>query len=150
MQLIVELLQSDEYVKLMEQMQRTRLFTTGKDIEGTELKTFAARGSDVYSERTIDIKTAKGQPTDKVTGLDSGQMYASIRANVTKLFIDITAGIHFDEFSENIISNSDLILGLTVQNQIQLIAMLNRDLPDKILDTITEEHLVDTNQLNCV
>lgn len=149
--LIVELLRSNLYIKTMEQMQRTRLFTTGKDIKGTALKTFAARGSNVYADKTIEDKISKGQPTDRVTGLDTGKLYQSFTAIVTKLFVDFAADqSRFDDFADNIINNKDLILGLTEEDQKQLIAMLELDLGEKILENITEEHLVDTDNLKYV
>lgn len=50
----------------------------GKDSEGQPIA-LEGRG---YSKRTFEIKTAKGQPTDRVTLRDTNALYSSLQATV--------------------------------------------------------------------
>ena len=149
--LIVQLLKSDLYIRTMEEMNRNRLSTKGTDINELKLRTNKATGGEVYAARTIELKIEKGQRVDIVTAKDTGKLHESIISKVNESFIEIRANREsLGLFFENVDTDEDLLLGLTQEDQSYLIEMLKRDLPDLILNNITEEHLFDTDLMKYV
>lgn len=71
----------DKHGLFIEQALRVRLFKEGTYSDGSKIKTFSAIGSYVYSPATINIKSEKGQPTDRVTLEDTGELYESFNTN---------------------------------------------------------------------
>lgn len=65
------------------------------DLNATQMfKGLRSDGSEIlpsYSELTIQLKKAKGQPTDRVTLHDTGSFYQGIKVEVTGEKIDITS-----------------------------------------------------------
>ena len=61
----------------IEQAIRTRLYDRGTYADGGKIKTFGAVGSFVYSPFTVDLKAEEGQPTDRVTLFNEGELYES-------------------------------------------------------------------------
>jgi hypothetical protein len=61
----------------IEQAIRTRLYDKGTYADGKQIKTYRAQGSDVYSPFTIQLKKQEGQPTDRVTLKNEGELYES-------------------------------------------------------------------------
>lgn len=97
------LLKSNEIKELAADLNRVRLEETGKDIDGKNMRTFKAQGSNAYSNRTIIIKEGKGQITDHFTGKDKGKLHDSIKAVGTKKTIRIKANNNsMIKLSENI------------------------------------------------
>lgn len=78
---------SDQILELAEELQRDQL-RKGENPEGIDL--FSIRP---YAPRTIAIKKGKGQPTNKVTFFDRGNLYRSIKAKKYKGFIELTANV---------------------------------------------------------
>lgn len=62
-----------ELSEMMVRMVQERLFDTGKDADGNDLRPF-------YTRYTQEIKEAKGQPYDRVTLKDTGAFYAAMYA----------------------------------------------------------------------
>jgi len=149
--IINDLLKSSLYKTTMVNMNRTRLFNTGKDIQGDEIETFSKSGSTVYAKRTIEEKMALDLPTNRVTGFMTGKMYESFTLKPDKSFIDIVANkTRFDQFLGNISSDHDTILGLTEENKAKIVEMLKRDVVEKILNEATQEHFIDTELMRYV
>ena len=88
---------------------RKQLFDKGEDSRGAKLvgKNIAIDG--VYAPRTIKIKQAKGQPTNRVTLFDTGEFYASFVIKPFKGGFTIDADDEkpdfdlFDEFGEDVV-----------------------------------------------
>ena len=54
-----------------------QLYNHGIDSDGKKLMN--ERGLNAYSPKTVEIKKEKGQPTDRITLLDTGEFYASFK-----------------------------------------------------------------------
>ena len=63
----------DAYLELQED----QLFT-GRNSNG-EMITLVGRG---YAKKTFELKTAKGQPTDRITWKDTGSLYSALEAKI--------------------------------------------------------------------
>ena len=63
----------DAYLELQED----QLFT-GRNSNG-EMITLEGRG---YAKKTFELKTAKGQPTDRITWKDTGSLYSALEAKI--------------------------------------------------------------------
>jgi len=93
-----------------------QLYDDGIYSNGKIIKTYAAFQGNVYSRKTLKIKSEKGQPTDRVTLYDTGDFYDS-----WKMFAKKTqAVINYDKkklklISENVPDVMD-IFGLTETN----------------------------------
>jgi len=88
---------------LVENAIRKRLFDKGTYADGTKIETFAAK-SGVYSPVTQNIKAEKGQPTNRVTLFDSGELYESFDMKATKdtLFVNYNDKKKDGNVSDNI------------------------------------------------
>ena len=67
--IILEITQEPETQKFLIEVLQDQLFTTGEDGNGLSLGD--------YSPVTVQIKRAKGQPTDRITLKDTGEFYDS-------------------------------------------------------------------------
>lgn len=67
-----------------------QLFQKGVDGNGKKL-----RG---YKRITIQLKKAKGQPTDRTTLRDDGSFHASIQINAYKDSFEITSNVVYDKY----------------------------------------------------
>jgi hypothetical protein len=70
-----------KHALFIEQAIRTRLYDKGTYADGKKIKTFSATGSFVYSPFTVSIKEEKGQPIDRVTLKDSGELYETFNVD---------------------------------------------------------------------
>jgi hypothetical protein len=80
----------------IEELQQKQLFS-GIDRNNNEI-TLEGLG---YARKTIEIKQAKGQPTDRITWKDTGEMYGSLRVSVegTEFIVD-SDNFKFDKMIE--------------------------------------------------
>ena len=91
-----------------------QLFEEGVNRLGVKLSDFAP-----YSPRTIEIKKAKGQPTDRVTLRDTGDFHSSFHVEVGPDRFEIKAS---DWKTEKLLKKYGMgILGLTQENLAELI-----------------------------
>ena len=61
----------------IEQSLRERLFKDGTYADGRKIRTVNATGAEPYSPFTVELKREKGQPVDRVTLEDTGELYES-------------------------------------------------------------------------
>jgi len=68
-----------------------QLYKRGVDVFGVSMRSRYARGSNVYSDRTIAIKNELGQPTDRVTMRNTGALYKTFQTKIdgNKLVLDV-------------------------------------------------------------
>jgi len=78
----------DRIIKLNREVQ---LFKKGETSGGKKLATDFARGQNVYADFTIDVKSKKGQPTDRVTLKSSGGFYESFDIEIRNTFAKMVA-----------------------------------------------------------
>lgn len=78
------LFQSADFRKLIIDLNtKSQLYQQGIDSKGIKLSEYSRNNG--YSNRTKEIKQAKGQPTNRITLNDTGEFYRSFRV---KLFSD--------------------------------------------------------------
>jgi len=127
----------DEYKKTNVQKfildsNRNRLRIKGVDILGKEIRTYNARGGNVYSNRTIDIKRDKGQPTSHVTLYDTGRWQGSFALKPRKTFATIESNKKSLSMIEDNVDMKN-VLGLTEQNNDLLAKMFAPSISKKIV-----------------
>ena len=127
----------DEYKKTNVQKfildsNRNRLRIKGVDILGKEIRTYNARGGNVYSNRTIDIKRDKGQPTSHVTLYDTGRWQGSFALKPRKTFATIESNKKSLSMIEDNVDMKN-VLGLTDQQNDLLANMLAPSISKKIV-----------------
>ena len=88
---------------------RERLYTSGTYTTDKPIVTYFANTPNVYAHRTIDIKSEKGQPTDRVTLKDTGQFYSSIKATAGSDAYTVTGDT--EKFEESV--NPEGVLGIS-------------------------------------
>jgi hypothetical protein len=115
--LIQTIISKDEVNDAIISLNQSQLKDFGQDNKGDVLRTYNARGSNVYSDRTIGIKQEKGQTTDKVTLYDTGDFYDTFGLNAGKSKVQFKA--NFKKPDGNISDNVDIsdVLGLQEKNQ---------------------------------
>jgi hypothetical protein len=93
-----------------------QLYYRGTDAKGNIIRTFRARGTNVYADKTISIKRGKGQPTDRVTLKDTGSFYKTFKVGIKPEYAEINA--NFEKKDGGIAANIDItnVLGLTKEN----------------------------------
>jgi hypothetical protein len=97
-----------EYEPELSDMQRERIFE-GKYIDNTNI-------SPGYTPLTIKIKTAKNQPTDRVTLKDTGDFHEAIFARKEGDFLLINST---DEKTNSLTTKyGEIIFGLTEENKV--------------------------------
>jgi len=102
---------------------RNRLRVKGTDVEGKEIRTYAATAGNVYSNATIDIKRSKGQPTNRVTLYDTGKWQGSFAMKINKTFAEIQSNkSRLADIEKNVDMTN--VLGLTQDQNITLSNML--------------------------
>ncbi len=69
---------TEKHKDLIDDLLENRLFNYGTYADGTKIKTFKAQDG-VYAPFTIGKKKEQGQPTDRVTLKDSGELYKSFK-----------------------------------------------------------------------
>jgi hypothetical protein len=85
----------------------------GKDSEGQPI-TLDGRG---YSKKTFEIKTAKGQPTDRVTLTDTGALAASLQADVNNQTFTLKGNTSYE--AELIERTGEQVYGLDEEKRLQ-------------------------------
>lgn len=98
--------------RFLETLNREQLFK-GKRADDTDI-------APPYTSRTIQIKKAKSQPTDRVTLKNTGAFYSSIRANVQANSVKINATDNKMEKLQTKYKKE--IIGITLSNR-QLVAI---------------------------
>ena len=68
-----------------------QLYNRGVDVYGVAMRSKYARGANVYSDNTINIKREKGRPTDRVTLRDTGALYRTFKTKIVgdELMLDV-------------------------------------------------------------
>lgn len=101
-----------------------QLYYRGIDAKGNKIKTYHANSPNVYSNRTISIKSSKGQPTGVVTLKDTGEFYKTFKETGQNEYAEITANfeVHGESISENV--DTENILGLIQENKNVLIEFI--------------------------
>ena len=111
---------------------KNRLRIKGIDINENQIRTYKATAGNVYSNRTIDIKRAKGQPTDRVTLFDTGKWQGSFAMKINKTFAEITSNkTSYAKLEENVEMKN--ILGMTEQQNDLLTNMLAPDISKNLV-----------------
>lgn len=109
-----------------------QLYLRGVDVHGNKLRSIYARFGQVYSNKTIQIKNEKGQPTDRVTMRDTGAMYktekAIIKANELKL----------DMNTYDLEENWGQFVGLDEVSKVQLVDKAKPIIKEYVKDTILQ------------
>ena len=100
----------------IEAMQKDRLYKDGTYLDGKKIKTYKARRTNYYADRTIADKKRKNKTFSHVTLNDTGQFYKSIKSKVSSSTLFITAKWQkrSGQISDNL--DTDNILGLTKEN----------------------------------
>jgi len=138
--LIADILKGGRYEQFIIEANQSQLADYGQDVKGRDIKTFKARGGQVYADYTIKKKQKIGQPTDHVTAFSSGKLYDSFITKAQKTFAEVTANKKsLAQFFENVDKSFD-ILGLNEENTDKLAAMLQVDL-QKDIDLFIEKTL---------
>jgi hypothetical protein len=119
---------SPRFFDLMEEMNRDQL-RAGKNNQGQDL--FSIRP---YAESTIMMKKAKGQPTNKVTFFDQGNLYRRIQAKKYNQFIEITTDV---PQTQELIDGWGEFEGLTPEN----LDLLKQQMRPEILAEIRRRYL---------
>ncbi len=122
---------ADPYFKaFVVDLNTQRLFEQGTDANDIPLRSRMAQFGAFYSPRTVRIKKAKGQPTDRVTLKDTGKFYESFafKGNLTALEFLIQANVLKKDEKTGEITNLQQewgqdILGLSDEDLIELIAL---------------------------
>lgn len=96
------------------QLQELQLYE-GIDSKGSQI-TLDGRG---YSKKTFEIKTAKGQPTDRVTWKDTGALYSSLEAILTSNSITFTSVSEEVKFNIMIERSGPDVIGLDEEKRLQ-------------------------------
>lgn len=105
--LIFEELIDSNMKELVIELNQTQLFELGEDSTGRRLWSFSP--SQPYSPYTMQIKQAKGQPTDRLTLKDTGRFYESFKVVVgsDEFIIDANGQKSdtnlFDEYGDDIL-----------------------------------------------
>ena len=119
--LIADTLKDNRLGRIIITTIQERLESEGKDSEGKSLKTDfgkSSRGTGFYAKKTVSIKKAKGQPTDRVTLKDTGEFYQSFRSQIKANELGLTADFRniYENFQDSFSNESqfqEAILGLT-------------------------------------
>ena len=96
------------------QLQEDQLFE-GVDKNNAPI-TLEGRG---YSKKTFDIKTAKGQPTDRITWKDTGALYASLEAVVNTDEFTFDSQSEQEKFNAMIERSGEDVIGLNDEKRLQ-------------------------------
>ena len=129
----------NKYSNQIEQSVRDRLYKSGTYSDGTKIKTYKAQGSSVYSEFTEKTKTILGEPYDRVTLKDTGELYESFAVkNEGSGF-----AIEFDEDKENgkvsdNIPELEEAIAIDEEGLSEIIELIKDDLRDDFKQEITE------------
>ena len=116
-----------EIIRLNTQEQ---LFKKGIDRTGRTLESIGG----AYSDLTVLIKSAKGQPTDRVTLRDTGDFYESFRIEIGKTEFEIQADTLKDD-TDLIQEWGEDILGLTEES----LEVIRDTFRDAIIEYIQKE-----------
>jgi len=76
---------------LIDEQTNTQWYSKGQDAEGSEI-------TPSYALSTTIIKQKKGQPTDRVTLSDSGDLYRSIKVEATTTQMIISANVEYFKY----------------------------------------------------
>ena len=129
---IENILRGGRYEQFIIESNQSQLADYGRDSKGQKIKTYKARGGQVYADYTIKKKEEAGQPSDRVTAFSAGILYDSFVLKVQKTFAEVAANKKsLAQFFENVDSSFD-ILGLNEENSDKLAAMLQIDLENEI------------------
>lgn len=111
---------SEAIIKLNQE----QLSVFGIDREGKQLRTYKAKGSNVYSDFTIKIKKAEGKPYDHVTLYDQGKFYKTFSTETAKTYTSIKADEKKDDgyISDNL--DTSKIYGITNESKTDLVREL--------------------------
>lgn len=91
-----------------------QLYDKGINALGVEISSYMP-----YRPLTIEIKSAKGQPTDRVTLKDTGDFYKSVHVKADKTYFEVVAS---DWKADELLGKyGDDILGLTSAHKQELI-----------------------------
>ena len=97
---------------------RDRLTEKGEDAYGKKLKTYKAKGGNVYSDMTMRMKQIAGLPATKVTLRDSGDFHKSFELKLQKDLFNIEGdSVKDDGMIEDNIGPLDKILTLSQQEK---------------------------------
>lgn len=98
-------------------LNKSQLYIEGVDSEGDKIKTYKAVSPNVYSQKTINIKKAKGEPFDRVTLFDTGDFYKTFYVKQLEDHYLIAGDARKEDglISDNV--NLTNIFGLTEQNK---------------------------------
>jgi hypothetical protein len=115
----------------------------GIDGDGTEIRTYAAKGNRVYADFTVEQKFEKNQPADRVTLKDTGAFWNSFELEkeaTNDTLIQDQAGIHIigdnmDEIGKNL--DLDKAMELTQQNINELTIKIQNEIQRKIKEIIS-------------
>jgi hypothetical protein len=112
-----------------------QLFNQGIDANKKKLKTFGASitGKEVYAAKTILIKEAKGQPTDRVTLKDTGAFYESFKIIINEMDFEISANTMKDGTD---LMDYGEILGLTDESLQLLIEKIKALIVPMVLNRV--------------
>lgn len=103
-----------------------QLFKDGINILGEKLRSDLARFGQVYSNNTINIKTEKGQPTNRVTLKDTGEFYSTFFLKTNPFDFTIEADTIKD--GEDLQDRFPDILGLAEENKNLLVIYIQDEL----------------------
>ena len=127
----------------IEQAVRTRLYEKGTYADGKKIKTFAARGSFVYSPVTVNLKSEKGEPTDRVTLFSDGELYESFNTDAgnSSFKIDYEDDKDDGKVSDNI-PDLDEAIKLGEEGMVELQELIIQDLRDDFKQEARENILL--------
>ena len=100
----------------------------GKDKNGDQIA-LEGRG---YSKYTFEIKTAKGQPTDRVTWYDTGALYAALKATVKDGNYTFSAPGEEEKFKTMIERSGEDVLGLDDERRLQFATKITLPAIDQV------------------
>jgi Tfp pilus assembly PilM family ATPase len=98
---------------------QVQLYEQGVGVDGRQMKSYYARGRDVYALKTIKIKQEKGQPTDRITLRDTGKMYQTFNTKLVKGELVLTANTIKE--SDDLQDNFGQFVGLTAESKSELV-----------------------------
>lgn len=132
--IILELLNSNDIKDYILNSNQERLRKQGIDYKGTQLRTYRATGSNVYSNVTINFRKAEGKQFRHVDLYDEGGFYDSFRALIKG---GLVVEANFRKPDGNISDNLDVtkVLGFTNED----IVIISNMLYPFLLNRIAEE-----------
>jgi len=96
------------------QLQEEQLYS-GEDSDGAPI-TLESRG---YSKKTFEIKSEKGQPTDRITWKDTGALYTALDAAVNNGEVSFSAPGEEEKYNAMVDRSGERVLGLNRQRREQ-------------------------------